>query len=158
VKGFGDFRNDRALTPEQIEVIESWADGGVPEGEPADLPKKLDPTEDWPMEQPQGGIAAGSDFKLPHRLLLDGLLPVTVPEKVSFQVTAELPDGSVEPLVWIENYSPKYAHSFRLRMPLELPAGTFIRGIPANTKITLLPAAPISADSAQSRETTSRSP
>src|SRR5579862_677712 len=39
VKGFGDFRNDQALTPEQIEVIESWADGGVPEGEPADFPK-----------------------------------------------------------------------------------------------------------------------
>src|SRR6516225_2592173 len=38
VKGFGDFRNDQALTPEQLEVIESWADGGVPEGEPGDLP------------------------------------------------------------------------------------------------------------------------
>ena len=38
VKGFGNFRNDQALTPEQLEVIESWADGGVPEGEPTDLP------------------------------------------------------------------------------------------------------------------------
>lgn len=148
VKGFGDYRNDRALTPEQIEVIESWADGGVPEGEPADLPKKLDPTEEWPAEQPHGGIAAGADFKLTHGLMLDGLLPVTVPEKSSFQVTAELPDGSVEPLVWIENYNTKYAHSFRLRMPLDLPAGTVIRGIPANAKIALLPAAPASAETA----------
>ena len=38
VKGFGDFRNDQALTPEQLEVITSWADGGVPEGEEKDLP------------------------------------------------------------------------------------------------------------------------
>ncbi len=147
VKGFGDFRNDRALTPEQIEVIESWADGGVPEGEPADLPKKLDPTEDWPAEQPQGGIAAGTDFKLTRTLVLDGLLPLAVPDKSSFQVTAELPDGSINPLIWIENYNPKYAHSFLLRKPLQLPAGTIIRGIPAGAKIALLPAVPASVES-----------
>ena len=29
----GDFRNDKALTPEQLELIVSWAGGGVPEGE-----------------------------------------------------------------------------------------------------------------------------
>lgn len=147
VKGFGDFRNDRALTPEQIEVIESWADGGVPEGEPADLPKKLDPTEDWPAEQPHGGIAAGTDFKLSRGLMLDGLFPLAVPDKASFQVTAEFPDGSINPLVWIENYNPKYAHSFLQRMPLELPAGTIIRGIPADAKIALLPAVPSSVES-----------
>ena len=32
VKGFGDFRNDKALTPEQLELIISWVGGGVPEG------------------------------------------------------------------------------------------------------------------------------
>jgi mono/diheme cytochrome c family protein len=148
VKGFGDFRNDRALTPEQIEVIESWADGGVPEGEPADLPKKLEPTEYWPAEQPHGGLSAGPDFKLARGLMLDGLFPVAIPDKASFQVTAELPDGSINPLVWIENYNPKYAHSFRLRTPLELPAGTIIRGIPGDAKIELLPALPASVESA----------
>ncbi|HLI85588.1 MAG TPA: cytochrome c [Bryobacteraceae bacterium] len=158
VKGFGDFRNDRALTPEQIEVIESWADGGVPEGEPSDLPNKLDPTETWPSEEPRGGIAAGTDFKLTRPLVLDGLMPAGVPEKASFQVTAELPDGSVEPLIWIENYSPKYAHSFRLRMPLDLPAGTFIRGIPADATIRLLPAAPVGAASVQSGGKAAHSP
>ncbi len=40
VKGFGDFRNDQALTPEQLELIVSWADGGVPEGEEKDLPPR----------------------------------------------------------------------------------------------------------------------
>ena len=38
VKGFGDFRNDKALTPEQLELIVSWVEGGVPEGEAKDLP------------------------------------------------------------------------------------------------------------------------
>ena len=38
VKGFGDFRDDQALTPEQIELIGDWVEGGSPEGEPKDLP------------------------------------------------------------------------------------------------------------------------
>ena len=142
VKGFGDFRNDRALTPEQIEVIQSWADGGVPEGEPADLPAKLEPTEDWPSEHSRGTIAIGGELKLAHGMVLDGLLPVTVPDKASFQVTAELPDGSVEPLVWIENYKPAYAHPFLYRNPLELPAGTVIHGVPPGAKMSLVPVAP----------------
>src|SRR5215471_5350978 len=40
VKGFGDFRNDQALTPEQLELITSWSQGGSPEGEPKDLAPK----------------------------------------------------------------------------------------------------------------------
>ena len=149
VKGFGDFRNDRALTPEQIEVIESWADGGVPEGEPADLPKKLDPTEDWPSEQENPTIAVSGDLKLARGVTLDGLLPITVPGQASFQVTAEFPDGSIVPLVWLENYQTKYAHPFLLLTPLELPSGTFIRGVPAGAKIGLVPLAepnPAAAD------------
>src|SRR5512141_311596 len=46
IKGFGDFRNDQALTPEEMERIVSWSDGGVPEGEEKDLPpppKSLEP-------------------------------------------------------------------------------------------------------------------
>ncbi|MBV9505740.1 MAG: cytochrome c [Acidobacteriia bacterium] len=152
VKGFGEFRNDRALTPEQIELIESWADGGVPEGEPAELPAKLEPTEDWPTEHGHSAITVSGERKLDHALVLDGLIPVAVPDKASFQVIAELPDGSVEPLVWIQNYKTKFAHPFLCRTPLELPVGTVIRGVPADAQIGLTaasssnpPAVPTSA-------------
>jgi mono/diheme cytochrome c family protein len=141
VKGFGDFRNDQALTPEQLEVIESWADGGVPEGEPTDLPAKLEPTETWPAEPAPAAMAISGDFKLVRGVTLDGLVPVSVPEKASFQVTAELPDGTVEPLVWFQNYKPQFAHAFLLRSPLALPAGTVIRGVPEEAKIGLAPVA-----------------
>src|SRR5215468_7656370 len=40
VKGFGDFRNDQALTPEQLELLTSWSQGGSPEGDEKDLPSK----------------------------------------------------------------------------------------------------------------------
>src|SRR5215469_14864327 len=39
VKGFGDFRNDEALTAEQLELVAKWVDGGLPEGDPRDLPR-----------------------------------------------------------------------------------------------------------------------
>jgi hypothetical protein len=138
IKGYGDFRNDQALTPEQIELIESWADGGVPEGEPADLP----PKSPWPAaglaEPPKGALKISGDFKLNHDFVLDGLYPQSVPEKAVVKITLELPDGSVEPLLWLQDYKAKYGHPFLLRTPLELPAGTFIRGVPESATILLL--------------------
>jgi hypothetical protein len=70
--------------------------------------------------------------------MLDGLLPEVVPEKASIQITAELPGGEVEPLIWLQDYKTKYAHPFLLRTPMELPAGTVIRGVPAGASIALL--------------------
>ncbi len=32
VKGFGEFRDDRGLTQEELETISSWVEGGAPEG------------------------------------------------------------------------------------------------------------------------------
>jgi hypothetical protein len=146
VKGFGDFRNDQALTPEQIEVIESWADGGVPEGEPGDLPPGTTAAKTAPnvtevkLQRPHGTVVVRGEFKLPHAFTLDGVLPEAVPEKASIQITAELPDGEVEPLIWLQDYKPKYAHPFLLRTPIALPAGTLIHGVPAGAAIALLAA------------------
>jgi hypothetical protein len=79
------------------------------------------------------------ELKLHDSFQLDGLLPKIVPDGVSFQVTAELPDGSVEPLLWLENYKKQYGHPFLLRRPLMLPAGTVIRGVPEDVSVALLP-------------------
>ena len=150
VKGFGDFRNDQALTPEQLELITSWSQGGSPEGEAKDLPpqEKLrkmmkeslwyDKTSSQTGRRP-GEVAAKDNFKLPKRFVLDGLLPRNIPEGGSFQIVAEFPDGRVEPLLWLDGYKEQFAHSFLLRTPLELPAGTVISGIPDGSTIALLP-------------------
>jgi hypothetical protein len=142
VKGFGDFRNDQALTPEQLELIVSWADGGVPEGEDKDLPKapKLDAAA--PAAPPKGSLAVSGDFTVKSSFTLDGLWPQHVPDKASFQVTALLPDGSLEPLLWIEEYKSAWGHPFLLRTPLELPKGTIIQGIPKDVSVTLIKAEP----------------
>ncbi|MBZ5576978.1 MAG: hypothetical protein LAP40_10510 [Acidobacteriia bacterium] len=139
VKGFGDFRNDQALTPEQLELVTSWTDGGVPEGDEKDpLPKPRLSTAAG-LEPRHGAIAAHGDFQLHRGFVLDGLVPQHVPEKANFQVTAELPDGSLVPLVWIDNYKPQFAHAFLLREPLALPAGSTLRGIPNGVTLLLLP-------------------
>jgi hypothetical protein len=65
-----------------------------------------------------------------------------VPDEAPFQITAEFPDGSIEPLLWFEHYRAKFAHPFLLRTPLELPAGTKIHGIPSGSTVVLLPAGP----------------
>jgi hypothetical protein len=139
IKGFGEFRNDQALTPEQIELIESWADGGAPEGEPADVPPPAPMADASPVEHSDGAIEVSGDWKLERAFTLDGLLPLTLPEKSAVKITAELPDGSVEPLLWLQDYKTRFAHPFYLRTPIELPAGTMIRGVPAEAKVALLP-------------------
>jgi len=138
VKGFGDFRNDQALTPEQLELIVSWTDGGVPEGEEKDLPALPKFEAAAPALPPKNGLAAHGDFSLRTPLKLDGLWPQSIPEKASFQIIATLPDGSVQPLLWIQDYKTQWGHPFLFRTPLDLPKGTLIQGIPPGASVVLL--------------------
>ena len=149
VKGFGDFRNDQALTPEQLELLTSWSQGGSPEGDSKDLLAR-DKLEEMMKESAgfggkagighrKGEIVAAGTLKLSKPFKLDGLFPSVVPADASFQITAEFPDGRIEPLLWIDGYKPQFAHAFLFRAPIELPAGTMIDGIPPGAKVTLLP-------------------
>ncbi len=149
VKGFGDFRNDQALTPEQLELLVSWSQGGSPEGDPKDLPPK-DKLEElmkesvWSGDGPgvdhrPGEIIAKGDFKLVHSFTLGGLFPKSVPADASAQIIAELPEGRIEPLVWMSGYKEGFAHPFLFRNPIELPAGTVLSGIPPGATIVFLP-------------------
>jgi hypothetical protein len=139
VKGFGDFRNDQGLTEEQLELIVDWEEGGAPEGEDKDIPAppKIAPTP--PTAHYAKETIVSGDLKLASAIKLDGLFPKMVPDGESFQIMAALPDGSVEPLLWLRNYKKAYEHPFLMRRPLELPAGTVIRGVPQDSSVALLP-------------------
>jgi hypothetical protein len=140
VKGFGDFRNDQALTPEQIELVADWVEGGAPEGEPKDLPEPPKPTLPAHQMSASVGVAVSADYKLMRPLKLAGIWPRKVKPNASFQMTAELPDGSIQPLLWLQPFKPAYSHAFWYRNPLTLPRGTVIRGIEAGATVELLPA------------------
>jgi hypothetical protein len=139
VKGFGEFRNDQALTAEQLEMITDWVEGGVPEGSEKDVPPAPKPPEPWSPEQPADGLTISGDFTVSRPIVLDGIWPKDVPENASIQLMAELPDGRVEPLVWLYQYKKQYAHPFLFRTPLELPKGTVITGVAAGASFLLLP-------------------
>jgi hypothetical protein len=140
VKGFGDYRDDQALTPEQLELIAEWVDGGAPEGEERDLPPPQNFDTAPASTHFPDAIAVSGDFKLQNDLMLGGLLPQKVPDNTSLQITAELPDGSVVPLLWLFPFKPAYGHPFFFRNVVELPGGTMIRGVPADSSVLLFPA------------------
>jgi hypothetical protein len=140
VKGFGEFRNDQALTPEELEFITGWAEGGVPEGDPKDLPPAPKFEENPGLPHPRGGLMVNGNAKLAHAMVLDGLLPQSVPANASMKIFAQFPDGSLHPLLWLQNYDARYQHVFLLRKPLSLPSGAMIHGLPENASLLLIPA------------------
>jgi mono/diheme cytochrome c family protein len=139
VKGFGEFRNDQGLSQEQIELMTAWVEGGVPEGSAKLPPKpKLDTPATSPSKRNQIVVSGEQTLRTPLRLA--GLMPEKIPAGASMKIQAKLPDGSIEPLLWLYEYKIEYKHAFLLRTPLNLPAGTVIRGLPPGASIILLPA------------------
>jgi hypothetical protein len=143
VKGFGDFRNDQGLTPEQLELIVDWEEGGAPEGEPKDIPKESEKPPESRFSRPANKLVVSGDTKLTRDLDLGALWPENVPEGASFQMSAELPDGRVYPLLWLNKFVTKFNHAFILRTSLRLPAGTWLRGVPSDAKVDFIPAAEV---------------
>lgn len=139
VKGFGDFRNDQALTAEQIELITDWVQDDTPKGNNARMmppvPKFL-PTPG--VSIPADAIRVTDTLVVKSSVVLDGLLPEHAPD--GMQIVAVRPGGTVIPLLWLYGYEEKYRHSFLLRKPLTLEAGTIIRGVKPPGTVLLLPA------------------
>lgn len=133
VKGFGDIRDDQALTQDEIHLISDWVEGGSPEGDPALLPKN-----------PRSEISAGTPAKAGAELIVDGSLtlkhgiavvgirPASLTEGSSIKVIALQPDGAIQPLIWLYHYQPRFDRSYYFRKPLKLPAGTRIEAYPGN--------------------------
>ena len=143
VKGFGDFRNDQGLTQEQVELVAAWVEGGMSKGNnPNALPEvpKFKPEE--PFRAPANRLRVSGPFTLERSMIVDGVLPETVPNGASMQITAVLPTGAVRPLVWLYEYRDTYRHPFLFRKPIVLPAGAVIRGVRPPASISLLPVNP----------------
>jgi hypothetical protein len=138
-KGFGDFRNDQALTAEQIELITDWVQDDTPKGNNPrmlpQLPKFAAPAN---LRVPSNGTRVTDTFTVKSTMVLDGLLPERADEGT--QIIAVRPDGTVVPLLWLYGYDDKFRHVFLLRRPLSLEAGTIIRGVKPPASVLLLPA------------------
>jgi mono/diheme cytochrome c family protein len=138
IKGFGEFKNDQALTQEQIELIVDWVQNDAPRGNNG---RALPAEPSFPAATPAAYVpvkAVSGATTLERSLVLDGLLPERISSNQSVRITAALPDGSVEPLIWLHQYDDRYKHPFLFRKAVRLPAGTVIRGVPADAVVGLL--------------------
>jgi hypothetical protein len=138
VKGFGDFRNDQALTAEQIELITDWIQDDTPKGNnPRMLPPPPKFTDAAVVQTPADAIRVADTLTLKTPLVLDGLLPER--SAGGTKIVAVRPNGRVEPLLWLYEYDDKHRHPFLLRKPLTLEPGTIIRGVKPPDSVLLLP-------------------
>lgn len=129
VKGFGEFKNSQGLTQEQIGLIADWVEGGAPEGDPKLLPNVPEFAEARPPRF-ESVIPVEGGLTLKSAISLAGIQPQEVLDRGSIVVTATRPDGSIEPLLWLYNYSPKFPHIYWYKTELRLPAATKIEVIP----------------------------
>jgi hypothetical protein len=141
VKGFGNLRDDHSLSEAQVEMIVEWVDNGTARGNnPLALPERPPaPNPEPPFEPPANAVTVSGEFTLDQPMRLAGVLPKTVAADASLKIVAVQPNGATDPLVWLYEYREPFAHAFWLEEPLDLPAGTVISGVPANTTVLLLP-------------------
>lgn len=140
VRGFGAFRNETALSQEEIDLIRAWVDGGTPEGNPDQLPlSRPAPAVDTAAGDQGRGLPVRGDYRFTAPMVLDGFRVPVAPSR-SAQVMLRFPDGRVEPLVWLHDYRPA-DRPFLLRRPLAIPAGTTLQGL-AGAELQLLPVPP----------------
>ena len=125
-KGFGNLSPDRGLSQEEVMIIAAWVIGGSPQGNPDLLPK--DKPERASIQPPtlDDALLVQTRSTLPRPVELAGIRPLAKGIVSSARIVADLPDGRIEPLVWLFQYDPKWPQIFRLREPLVLPKGTVI--------------------------------
>ena len=127
VKGFGEFKHDPSLTQEEISRIADWVEGGAPEGDPQLLPSN-------PHVHAPAKLASGTNKQrivrsgtvLPSAVSLLSVKPHQLVEGATVKLTAQRPDGTFEPLVWILRHDPKFRRTYEFLSPISLPKGTKI--------------------------------
>ena len=123
VKGFGEFKNDPSLTQEEIGLISDWVEGGSPEGERIYMPEMKTPLFSKPRGKGRSVELTGS-MVLKHSAAIVAVEPKQL--GTATQVIAELPDGSVEPLVWILNPAQAIHREYEYDSAVLLPKGARI--------------------------------
>ena len=142
VKGFGELRDDRAITQEELHVIADWVEGGSPEGEPSLLPKPsdfskpADPSD--PAPKTGAEVVVDGSFSLSHQATFVAARAKALTEGASVKAVAQLPDGMIQQLIWIYDYKPKFDQTYYFAKPLSFPAGTKIETYPAGRSLALL--------------------
>ncbi len=129
VKGFGNLAPDGALSQEEIMIIAAWVIGGAPKGDP----QLLQTSNNTPLQPKRlfqnsfDGPKVSTRLALNLPMRISGIRPLTEKLVASVKITATFPDGREEPLLWLLEYDPRFAHSFTFREAVALPEHTIIQ-------------------------------
>lgn len=131
VKGFGDLSPDQALGQQDIMIVAAWVIGGAPEGNPQMLPRSAASSSLPPMATLRDVLTISTRCKLTAPVRLAGIRPLADSVVPSARLLAELPDGRIEPLLWLYRFDPKSPpeasqRAFTFRKFIDLPRGTII--------------------------------
>jgi hypothetical protein len=122
---YGKFSNDPSLTPQQIELISKWVDGGAPAGSPQDAPPPTDWTTGWNIPPPQKIVTMPVPVPIPAHGVVDytfEIVPTGFTEDKWVQFSQILPS------------SPKYVHHGVVY--IRPPGSTWLRAAPVGIPFT----------------------
>jgi hypothetical protein len=121
-RGYGQFANDRTLSPFEIALIVAWVDGGSVRGTgPMQTGSTAPPQPVRPPNTRTVSMKCGSR-RLPSGRLL--ALTPQLEEESSAGFTIVFPDGRREIVAWIRNFEGEFAETYWLQTPLALPPGS----------------------------------
>jgi hypothetical protein len=126
VKGFGNLKPDHALAQEEILIVAAWVIGGAPQGNPDWLPKQAHGKPASPPPSVKNVLTGSNRTTLTSPIQLAGIHPLAESVVESARITAHLPNGAVQPLVWLYHYDPKWNRDCLFREPIQLPKGAVI--------------------------------
>lgn len=149
VPGFGPLAATGALSQEELHLIADWVEGGAPAGDPVYLPEIPYLWETKPEPPPGNRRPVRAGEVLGASLLVGAVEPAPVAEGGSMKLAAQLPDGRVEPLVWVYQWRARWNRPYRFTHLLRLPAGTRILITPPEAEAVLL--SPVTARQSRRR-------
>jgi hypothetical protein len=120
-RGYGQFANDRSLTPFEIALVVAWVDGGAVRGP---QPAMESPAVEVPLPNRDAGRTMS--MRCGDQLLPVGRLLAVRPQLAeggSAGIRVAFPDGRREVVAWIRDFEKKFAETYWLRSPLDIPRG-----------------------------------
>jgi mono/diheme cytochrome c family protein len=137
VKGFGNLKNDGALSQQDILTLSAWVVGGAPQGDPHYSAAVAGVAEKKVGSRPSESVTVEIGRPLAAPLKVSGLKPIVARRVDSERIIARKPDGEIIPLVWLYQFKPECNNDYQFAEPLSLPAGTVVESsvpLPSTTQ------------------------
>ena len=128
VKGVGEFVGDPSLSGPEVDMLVAWVEGGAPEGDPVYLQNRVPPPETSAvLPRYSRAVAVEHEMKLAQAARVAAVRPKGLSDHGALEAWAVLPDGTIDRLIWLNDYRKAWTRDYVLRDPAPFPAGTILK-------------------------------